>query len=741
MPNFCIEWNNLSYQICERSIKFKTPFGVQIKTKQKIILQPQSGFLSAGTLTALMGPSGAGKTTLLNCLSGTNSDWKGNIDLYTNGNQDQRQDQDNDKKQTKIKLNLAFVPQKDYLFDHLTVRETLNFALKSKKLSALSKDANQASDSIDIISNIASDLNLTACLDVKVSKLSGGQCKRLSVGVELVSPPDVLILDEPTSGLDSMNALMTIKVIRNLLEKDATYKPAIICSIHQPSFECVSLFDQIYLLSERGEKIYFDSPINIHGFLKLRNITVDMHHNPADYLLKLCNKNADIGNDAKDTISDINMQSINMKYRNTTERTISSDELIPLNDKNYDYKISVKDATENAQEALNASSLLTFILLLYQRNFHLMKADPAPLISRLVFCFVGVINLIVYKHKLGSHDGCWNTILDDEISNKSVLDIISAFKDKSSSSNYIKRMENVHDNINVIVVSDILLIYFHVLITGAIIPIESRIIQKEIYNNWYTINSYVISRLTFFIPIMILQVILYTLIFSLTSYQLIEIERHITLTISQLFLAWTSEVIGIAFGALFSGNLVSGITWTIMYTFPIVTMGGFFVRVNAVNPIVEGIMWGSQLRHAFEASIISMYGLGRCSSNDGTALTMDELMSSSRMMERAILDYDITHRDAKFIAPILGIPDDYCVGEVINGTRDYLGLNYADVDYDDINSTDIEIDSTDTSKYSYPMSSFGLTDYDLYRCFYSLSVILIIYMMFAVFTIKRLIKR
>lgn len=430
-----------------------------------------------------------------------------------------------------------------------------------------------------------------------------------------------------------------------------------------------------------------------------------------------------------------------MKYQNTTEQTISLDELIPLNDKNYGHKISVRDATENAQEALNASSLLTFILLLYQRNFHLMKADPAPLISRLVFCFVGFINLIVYKHKLGSHDGCWNTILDNGISNKSVLDIISALKDKSSSSNYIKRMEDVHDNINVIVVSDILLIYFHVLITGAIIPIEARIIQKEIYNNWYTINSYVISRLTFFIPIMILQVMLYTLIFSLTSYQLIEIERHITLTISQLFLAWTSEVIGIAFGALFPGNLVSGITWTIMYTFPIVTMGGFFVRVNAVNPMVEGIMWGSQLRHAFEASIISMYGLGRCSSNDGTALTMDELMSSRRMMERAILDYDITHRDAKFIAPILGISDDYCVGEVINGTRDYLGLNYADADYDDINITDIGIDSTDTSTYSYPMSSFGLTDYDLYRCFYSLSVILIIYMMFAIFTIKRLIKR
>lgn len=66
---FRIEWNNLSYSVDERHVTYEPPFNLKIKKDKKKILQPQSGTLLSGTLTALMGPSGAGKTTLLNCLT------------------------------------------------------------------------------------------------------------------------------------------------------------------------------------------------------------------------------------------------------------------------------------------------------------------------------------------------------------------------------------------------------------------------------------------------------------------------------------------------------------------------------------------------------------------------------------------------------------------------------------------------------------------------------------------------
>ena len=238
---FRVEWNSLSYSVQQRKITFETPIKLKIKKTEKIILQAQSGFIHSGTLTALMGPSGAGKTTLLNCLTTRiKSGYSGSI-LFRNHRKG-RQERDAD-------LRIAFVPQKDHLFDQITVRETISFAIRFKNVSA-KMTADERGRKIE---GTARDLNLTSCLDTKVSKLSGGQAKRLSVAVEIVSTPNVLVLDEPTSGLDSTNALSVMKVIRRLLDANQGNKSAIICSIHQPSFDCLQLFDQIYLLSEKGD--------------------------------------------------------------------------------------------------------------------------------------------------------------------------------------------------------------------------------------------------------------------------------------------------------------------------------------------------------------------------------------------------------------------------------------------------------------------------------------------------------
>lgn len=748
-PNFSIEWKNLSYRISERQVKHGAPLSVKIKKEEKIILHPQSGSISSGTLTALMGPSGAGKSTLLNCLAGKIDDWKGTIDLFTNGYQEE-----------EIKLNLALVPQKDYLFDQLTVRETLLFAWRFKKLSKEGVKLGALKSDLEVIEETASDLNLITCLDTKVSNLSGGQMKRLSVGVELVSPPDVLILDEPTTGLDSTNALMIIQVIKRLLDRDAKSRDAksgdaksgdaksrdaksrdaensiaIICSIHQPSFECLSLFDQIYLLSSRGEKIFFNPPLSVPSFLKTKDINVSTYQNPADHLLKLC---YDSCNDA-DINDNIEMKSFDkLSYRNSTRKSITSNESVSLTNANeFDYKISLRDATRNVRKSFDTKRIFSYIWLLYQRSFK-VTVSYSESVSRIIFCLITVSNLFVYNHKLGSHDGCWNSILDDDPSkNKTIHDLISSFRSNDQKPDYIRNMELVFDNITAISISNILIIHFHALLTGSVIPIEAKIVQKEMYNNWYPINAYMIARITFGIPFMVIQVILFTVMRFLTSFQPLEWDRFLVFCGAILFLAWCSEMIGIAFGALFRGNLVSGVIWTILYTFPIIVFGGYFVRKSSATGIVYWFMWASQLKHSFEASIIAVYGLGRCSSQDGTAISVDEITAPRKMMERAILDFDITHYDAKFIAPILGIPDDYCVAEVINGTRDYLGLNYFEDEFDDSGDTFQENPET----YSYPMTIFKLADSDLYRCFYSLFVIFIVYTLIAIICTKRLIRR
>lgn len=83
--------------------------------------------------------------------------------------------------------------------------------------------------------------------------ISGGEARRVSIGIELVASPDVLVLDEPTSGLDSVTAARLIKLLKNLSEEGKT---TIIASIHQPSSALYHSFDQVILLAQ-GKQLYF----------------------------------------------------------------------------------------------------------------------------------------------------------------------------------------------------------------------------------------------------------------------------------------------------------------------------------------------------------------------------------------------------------------------------------------------------------------------------------------------------
>lgn len=94
-------------------------------------------------------------------------------------------------------------------------------------------------------------MGLVNCLETMADALSGGEKKRLSIGVEIVVKPMILILDEPTSGLDSAASNQVITLLKNMSDSGCT----IACSIHQPSSHMMTMFDDILLLAE-GRSIY-----------------------------------------------------------------------------------------------------------------------------------------------------------------------------------------------------------------------------------------------------------------------------------------------------------------------------------------------------------------------------------------------------------------------------------------------------------------------------------------------------
>ena len=111
--------------------------------------------------------------------------------------------------------------------------------------------------------------------------ISGGQKKRVSIGVELISDPQILVFDEPTSGLDSHNSLIIATILARLAKQEGKM---IITTIHQPSTLIFQRMDKLLLLNQ-GSLIYYGQAKDIVSYMEQLTITVDYRMNPADFFM------------------------------------------------------------------------------------------------------------------------------------------------------------------------------------------------------------------------------------------------------------------------------------------------------------------------------------------------------------------------------------------------------------------------------------------------------------------------
>ncbi len=187
----------------------------------------------------LLGPSGAGKSTLIEAMNGNRPASSGNVLV---NNQDLYRNLDS------LKQSIGYVPQDDIIHKELSVYRTLYYVAKLR----LSRDV--SSKEIDEIVNEVLDVTgLAERRDVQVSQLSGGQRKRVSMAVELITKPSIIFLDEPTSGLDPSTEEKIMKLFRQIAESGRT----VIMTTH--AMENVRLFDKIVVLM-RGKLVFYGKP-------------------------------------------------------------------------------------------------------------------------------------------------------------------------------------------------------------------------------------------------------------------------------------------------------------------------------------------------------------------------------------------------------------------------------------------------------------------------------------------------
>lgn len=147
----------------------------------------------------------------------------------------------------------------------------------------LKTDNNDRADRDRLICEILTGLNLNHRRGQTSKQLSGGERKRLSIGLEMVSNPSIFFLDEPTTGLDEVTASQCVALLRDLAHQNHT----VVCTIHQPSSAMFKLFDHIYVLAA-GSCVFQGSPDALVDYLSLINAKCPTNYNPADYSEYLC---------------------------------------------------------------------------------------------------------------------------------------------------------------------------------------------------------------------------------------------------------------------------------------------------------------------------------------------------------------------------------------------------------------------------------------------------------------------
>ena len=314
----------------------------------------------SGKMVAIMGGSGAGKTTLLNVLSGIDNPTTG--DVFINGvNLHQEKE--------LVKGIIGYIPQDDLLIEELTVYENLYYSTKLvyKGMSEEKVD--------EKVNKVLSSLGLYYIRNLKVGsplnkKISGGQRKRLNIGLELIREPAVMFVDEPTSGLSSRDSENVMELLRELTVRGKL----IFVVIHQPSSEIYKMFDNVIILDEGGYQIYYGNPVEaVIYFKKIDNqINSDIGECPR------------CGNVNPETIFSIIESRIVDEYgRSTGTRKVQ-----PVEWSDY-YQASVKaeetpDKFEPLPDAFNKPNWLQQFKIFFSRDLFSKLANTQYLVLNLL---------------------------------------------------------------------------------------------------------------------------------------------------------------------------------------------------------------------------------------------------------------------------------------------------------------------------------------------------------------------
>ncbi|XP_065225243.1 ATP-binding cassette sub-family G member 1 [Planococcus citri] len=585
-----------------KNVRYSVKTWNKLRPVKKEILHGVSGEFRSGELTAIMGPSGAGKSTLLNILAGyIQTGSQGTV--LVNG-----EDRRIPGIQHFLKLS-CYIQQDDALRPLLTVQESMIMAahMKLGLKVPMYKKLEQVQELLDM-------LGLAKHCNTVTKRLSGGQQKRLSIALELITNPPIIFLDEPTTGLDSLSCSQCVQLLKNLAAQGRT----VVCTIHQPSALVFEKFDHLYAVAA-GRCIY-QGPVNaLVPYFSQFDLNCPPYHNPADFLIEVAIGEYEADKDkltaaasclGRNTFTSAIIGQPGYKYRKQNP-ALSSDEIVEY----------TKSLPKSPPFVLQAFYLFSRNITSIRRNklFYLIRI--------LAHLFIAVIFGYLYE-------GVGNN------ASRALANGIFLYG------------------------SNLFLIYTGQMAVILSFPLEFEMLKREHFNRWYSLLPYLVSTLLIEIPLQVACSTTYLLPAYFLTGQPMELFRLAYFAIILIVTSLTAQSTGFLLGATLPVNISVFIGPVLMVLFSVF---GFAIRLADIPATFKWLHYFSFVRSSYHSLLYSMYGMKR------SLLPCDQTYCHFRYAGQFLVEMDVKDFEMYteffyicFICVLVYISTSFCIWYRLN---------------------------------------------------------------------------
>ncbi|KAL2347224.1 hypothetical protein Fmac_001224 [Flemingia macrophylla] len=542
-----VEATGINYSICRKTTKH--PFNIFSKTSQleaedeakseqsgvRHVLKDVNCVAKPWEILAIIGPSGAGKSSLLEILAGKASPQSGSILV----NQEPL-----DK--AKFRKFSGYVTQKDTLFPLLTVEETIMFSAKLRL--NLPQELLRSRVKSLILELGLSQVAKTRIGDDRVRGISGGEKRRVSIGIEVIHDPKVLILDEPTSGLDSASALQIIDMLKVMAESRGQ---TIVLSIHQPGYRMVKLCNSILLLAN-GNVLHHGTVDLLGVNLRLMGLEIPLHVNVVEFAI--------------DSIEAIQEQQ-----------------------------------KKGGEQGENRSGKLTLQQLFRQSKVVDIEIVGAGMNITYDFANSGLRETMILTHRFSK-----NILRTKELfACRTIQMLISGLVLGSIFCNLKDGLVGAEERVGLFA----FILTFLLSSTTEALPIflqEREILVKEISSGSYRVSSYVIANGIVYLPFLLILAILFTI----PLYWLIGLNRNLTAFLYFMMLIWLilyiANSVVVCFSALVP-NFIVGNSMIAGVIGSFLLFSGYFISEHEIPNYWIFMHYISPFKYPFEGFLINEF--------------------------------------------------------------------------------------------------------------------------------------